>query len=61
LKEREGNTFSMRILITGSSGQLGTEIARQLSSEHKTIGVDIVAGNYYAFSRKTTYSLTPKQ
>jgi nucleoside-diphosphate-sugar epimerase len=34
----------MRILITGSSGQLGTEIARQLSSHHDIIGIDLVEG-----------------
>ena len=34
----------MRILIIGSSGQLGTELARQLSSQHQVIGIDIVPG-----------------
>jgi UDP-glucose 4-epimerase len=34
----------MRILITGSSGQLGSEIARQLSSQHDIIGIDMVEG-----------------
>ncbi len=34
----------MHILITGSSGQLGTELARQLSSRHQVIGIDIVPG-----------------
>lgn len=34
----------MRILITGSSGQLGAEIARQLSSQHDIIGIDLVEG-----------------
>lgn len=34
----------MRILITGSSGQLGAEIARQLSSQHNIIGLDLVEG-----------------
>lgn len=34
----------MRILITGSSGQLGTEIARQLASTHEPIGIDITPG-----------------
>ncbi|HEY7348536.1 MAG TPA: NAD(P)-dependent oxidoreductase [Ktedonobacterales bacterium] len=34
----------MRILITASSGQLGAEIARQLSSEHQIIGLDLLPG-----------------
>ena len=34
----------MRILITGSSGQLGAEIARQLSPQHDIIGIDRVEG-----------------
>jgi UDP-glucose 4-epimerase len=34
----------MRILITGSSGQLGREIARQLEPRHETVGVDIIPG-----------------
>ncbi len=34
----------MRILITGSSGQLGAEIARQLSSQHDITGIDLVEG-----------------
>jgi UDP-glucose 4-epimerase len=34
----------MHILLTGSSGQLGTEVARQLSSQHDIIGIDTVEG-----------------
>ena len=34
----------MCILITGSSGQLGVEVARQLSAHHDLIGIDLVEG-----------------
>jgi nucleoside-diphosphate-sugar epimerase len=34
----------MRILITGSSGQLGAAIAEQLGRDHKLIGIDINPG-----------------
>jgi UDP-glucose 4-epimerase len=34
----------MRILITGSSGRLGVEVARQLSAHHDIIGIDLVEG-----------------
>ena len=34
----------MRILITGSSGQLGTEIVRQLCARHETLGLDLLPG-----------------
>jgi UDP-glucose 4-epimerase len=34
----------MRILITGSSGQLGAELARQLSQRHEVVGIDTIAG-----------------
>lgn len=36
----------MRILLTGSSGQLGTEIARQLSADHEIIGLDRLPGEW---------------
>ena len=36
----------MRILLTGSSGQLGAEIARQLSAEHHIIGLDLLPGEW---------------
>ncbi len=34
----------MQILLTGSSGQLGAELARQLSQGHNVVGVDVIAG-----------------
>ena len=34
----------MRILITGSSGQIGSVIASKLSSEHDVLGVDLSPG-----------------
>ena len=34
----------MRILITGSSGQLGAELAHQLSQIYEIVGVDVIAG-----------------
>lgn len=36
----------MRILITGSSGQLGSEIARQLVPEHDIVGIDVIPGQW---------------
>lgn len=36
----------MNILLTGSSGQLGAEIARQLSAEHQIIGLDLLPGEW---------------
>src|ERR1051326_3381651 len=36
----------MRVLITGSSGYLGSTIAGQLAPLHETVGVDIVPGAY---------------
>lgn len=38
----------MRVLITGSSGQLGSEIARQLCTEHEVLGVDLMPGPWTA-------------
>ena len=34
----------MRILITGSSGQLGTELAQQLSQRDHITGIDVIPG-----------------
>lgn len=34
----------MRILITGSSGQLGSAIARRLAGEHTVLGLDVAPG-----------------
>ncbi len=36
--------YSMRILITGSSGQLGAAIAEQLGRDHELIGIDVNPG-----------------
>jgi nucleoside-diphosphate-sugar epimerase len=36
----------MRILVTGSSGQLGAEVARQLASSETVIGLDVLPGEW---------------
>ena len=36
----------MRILLTGSSGQLGSEVARQLAPDHEVIGLDVLPGRW---------------
>jgi UDP-glucose 4-epimerase len=36
----------MKILVTGSTGQLGAVIASILSNEHSIVGVDILPGTY---------------
>ena len=36
----------MRILVTGSSGQLGTIISSMLSKEHSVLGVDLLSGEF---------------
>ncbi len=36
----------MRILVTGTSGQLGAAIAADLAGDHEVIGVDLVAGTH---------------
>ena len=36
----------MKILVTGSSGQLGAVIASMLSNEHTIIGADLLPGKY---------------
>lgn len=46
LVREKGDTTSMRILITGSSGPLGAEIARQLAREHEPTGIDILPGKW---------------
>jgi UDP-glucose 4-epimerase len=36
----------MRILVTGTSGQIGSVIASNLSSEHDILGVDLIPGKH---------------
>ncbi len=36
----------MRILVTGTSGQIGSVIASMLSSEHTVVGIDLAPGKY---------------
>jgi len=36
----------MRILLTGSSGQLGAAIAEKLSSDHSILGIDLAPGEH---------------
>jgi len=36
----------MRILVTGSSGQLGATISSMLSEEHSVLGVDLLPGKF---------------
>jgi nucleoside-diphosphate-sugar epimerase len=38
--------MAMRILVTGGSGQLGAEIARQLASTETVIGLDVRPGDW---------------
>src|SRR5215471_13932054 len=43
-----GGATLMRIFVTGSSGQLGAEVARQLAPEHEVIGLDVLPGEWTA-------------
>jgi UDP-glucose 4-epimerase len=36
----------MRVLVTGSSGQLGVEVCRQLSEAHTVTGLDVLPGPF---------------
>jgi nucleoside-diphosphate-sugar epimerase len=36
----------MRVLVTGSSGQLGAEVAHQLAPEHEVVGLDVLPGEW---------------
>lgn len=36
----------MNVLITGSSGQLGSEIARDLSKDNNVLGIDVLKGEF---------------
>jgi UDP-glucose 4-epimerase len=36
----------MQLLITGTSGRLGSALAQRLSHEHAIIGLDVVPGPY---------------
>jgi len=54
----------MRILLTGSSGQLGSEIARQLSAQHEIVGLDRLPGQWTSrlgsvSDRATCFALMP--
>jgi UDP-glucose 4-epimerase len=44
----------MRMLISGSSGQLGAEIARQFAPAHTVIGVDVTAGEWTTYVGSVT-------
>ena len=36
----------MRVLITGSSGRIGSAVAKWISKTHEVVGLDVVAGPY---------------
>ena len=36
----------MRVLVTGSSGQLGATVAEQTSADHELVGIDLVPGRW---------------
>ena len=50
----------MRILVTGSSGQLGTIISSMLSKEHSVIGIDLLSGEFTTHKGNiTNYDFVP--
>ncbi|UCE22633.1 MAG: NAD(P)-dependent oxidoreductase [Candidatus Aminicenantes bacterium] len=54
----------MRILVTGTSGQIGSVIASMLSSEHSVVGIDLEPGKYTTHEgdiaiRDFIFSVTP--
>lgn len=54
----------MKLLITGTSGRLGSALAHQLSSQHTIVGLDLTPGPYTTHGGSVTdrdlvFSLAP--